>query len=134
MNAPPARRLLSTAANPDTHSDYVVDIGAETPMLPSLGAVRVTLRYVPDKLILLPACLDGYMAALARRKWTTLEGFAIALRDDLNDELVPRWLEISVHPAEALTAVRHGVLVEDRQPHWHPPELIARLSPREWFG
>jgi 7-cyano-7-deazaguanine reductase len=130
MNAPQAHQLLSTAANPDPHTDYVVGIDAETPPLPALGGVRVALRYVPDKLILRPACLDGYLAALARRQWPALEGLAIALRDDLNNELVPRWLELSVHPVEALTAIRHRVLVEDRQPHWQNPTLLARLSPR----
>lgn len=130
MNAPEARRLLSTAANPDTHTDYVVGIEAETPPLPGLGGVRVTLRYVPDKLILGPVCLDGYLSALACHPWTTLEDLALALRDDLNDVLVPRWLELSIHPMEALSAFRHGVLVEDRQPHWHNPTLLARLTPR----
>ena len=130
MNAPETRRLLSTAANPDAHTDYVVAIEAETPSLPALGGIRVALRYVPDKLILRPAGLEGYLAALAHRKWTTLEGLAIALRDDLNDELIPRWLELSVTPVEALSAIRHGVLVEDRQPHWQNPTLLARLTPR----
>ena len=128
MNAPQARRLLSTAANPDTHTDYVVGIEAETPPLPGLGGVRVALRYVPDKLILQPACLVGYLSALACPQWTTLEGLALALREDLNDALVPRWLELSIHPLEALSAVHHGVLVEDRQPHWHNPTLLARLA------
>jgi hypothetical protein len=130
MNAPQARRLLSTNANPDTHNDYVVGIEAETPPLPGLGGVRVALRYVPDKLILGPVCLDGYLSALAGRPWTTLEGLALALRDDLNDVLVPRWLELSICPTEALSAIRHGILVEDRQPHWHNPTLLARLTPR----
>lgn len=130
MNAPEARPLLSTAANPDAHSDYVVGIEAETPLLPGLGGVRVALRYVPDKLILQPACLDGYLSALACPQWTTLEALALALQDDLNDALVPRWLELSIHPLEALSAVRHSVLVEDRQPHWHNPALLARLMPR----
>ena len=128
MNAPQARRLLSTAANPDTHTDYVVGIEAETPPLPGLGGVRVALRYVPDKLILGPVCLEGYLSALACPQWTTLEGLALALREDLNDALVPRWLELSIHPLEALSAVHHGVLVEDRQPHWHNPTLLARLA------
>jgi 7-cyano-7-deazaguanine reductase len=130
MNATQLRRLLATAANPDVHADYVVGIEAETPALSALGTVRLALRYVPDKRILRPACLDGYLAALARRQWISLEGLALALRDDLDNELVPRWLELSVHPVEALSAIRHRVLVEDRQPHWHNPTLLARLTPR----
>ena len=80
MNAPEARRQLSTAANPDAHSDYVVGIEIETPPLPGLGGVRVALRYVPDKLILRPACLEGYLSALACPQWTSLEALALALR------------------------------------------------------
>jgi 7-cyano-7-deazaguanine reductase len=44
--------------------------------------------------------------------------------DDLNNELVPRWVELTV---ERDAPLPHRVVIEDRQPNWDNPQLMARL-------
>ena len=44
--------------------------------------------------------------------------------DDLNSELVPRWIQVLV-----LTHEEGEVLVEDRQPDWDNASLLAGLKP-----
>jgi 7-cyano-7-deazaguanine reductase len=53
---------------------------------------------------------------------------ALAMRDDFGNEVIPRWIEIVVSPSEANhETTRHSVLVEERQPRWDNPNLLARL-------
>lgn len=123
------RVLLRTAPNPDPGSDYVVRLEMETTPSFALGPLKIVTRYVPDKLLLKPSCLDDYLHALTQPEWPTLESAALAMRDDLGNEVVPRWIAILVSPSEAdLEAARHSVLIEDRQPQWDNPNLLARLQ------
>jgi 7-cyano-7-deazaguanine reductase len=117
--------------NPDPGTDYVVRFEMETTPSFSLGPLKFVTRYVPDKLLLKPACLGDYLHALTQPDWPTLESAALAMRDDFGNEVVPRWIAIVVSPSEAnLEVARHSVLVEDRQPQWDNPNLLARLQDR----
>ncbi len=122
------RHLVRTAANPDTGSDYIIRFEMRTTPSFALGPLKFVARYVPDRLLLDPSCLKTYLHALTQPAWPTLEAMVLAMRDDLGNELIPRWLEIVVSPSEAsLESARHSVLVEDRQPQWNNPNLLARL-------
>jgi 7-cyano-7-deazaguanine reductase len=115
--------------NPDPGTDYVVRFEMETTPSFSLGPLKFVTRYVPDKLLLKPACLGDYLHALTQPDWPTLESAALAMRDDFGNEVVPRWIAIAVSPSEAnLEVARHSVLVEDRQPQWDNPNLLTRLQ------
>lgn len=123
------RQIVRTVANPDPGLDYVVRFEIETTPSFALGPLKFVARYVPDKLLLDPACLSAYLHALTQPKWPTLEAVALAMRDDFGNEVIPRWIEIAVSPAEtSLGIARHSVLVEDRQPQWDNPNLLARLG------
>ena len=123
------RQLVRTAPNPDPGSDYLVRFEIETTPSFALGPLRFVTRYVPDKLLLEPSCLGDYFHALTQPEWPTLEAMALAMRDDLGNEVIPRWIEIVVSPARAsLETARHSVLVEERQPQWDNPNLLARLG------
>ncbi|MEO5338350.1 MAG: hypothetical protein H7841_15890 [Magnetospirillum sp. WYHS-4] len=112
------RSRLSVRPDPDPKLDYLVtlegEIGGERP-------AAIELRYVPDRLILVPESFAAYLEDLGRRDWESLESLAVALLDDLRNELVARWLQV------ALQGSGHAVLVEDRQPKWDNPRLLARL-------
>jgi len=89
------------------------------------------LRYVPDRLILAGAAVEAYLAALGSEPWGSLEALAAAALEDLNNELVARWLHLTVR-VEHRAGKRHEahrVTLEDRQPGWDNPELLARLAP-----
>lgn len=111
------RELLTTVANPDARHDYLVELSGE----PAEG-VRLTVRYVPDRLVAGPDAFAAYLASAPADG--TLEGLALSTLDDVNNELVPRWVEVT---AERSTPVPHRVLVEDRQPNWDNPHLFSRM-------
>ncbi|MCW2243043.1 hypothetical protein [Azospirillum canadense] len=113
------RALLTSAPNPDTRHDYLVDLEGEP-----LPGTRLTVRYVPDRLVLNPAGFIGYLGDLSTLTGGGLEALALTVLDDLNNELVPRWAEITV---ERPAPVPHRVVVEDRQPGWDNPHLFARM-------
>lgn len=120
------RSLLTTAANPGPHHDYLVSL---TGFVHRTGAVNghttLSIRYVPDRAILAPPIFELYLDALAGQDRPP-ETLAITVLDDLNNELLPRWLQVAVtrdHPFD------HRVVVEDRQPTWDNPAVMARLPP-----
>ena len=117
------RTLLIVETNPAVMLDYLNFLSGSG----CDANAHITLRYVPDKLTLTPASFSDYLAALADFSTEPLERLAIAILEDINNELVPRWVQI--------TAVRdndiepgHRVLIEDRQPKWDNPALLARLE------
>ena len=128
MDSAERRRLLATRANPDTGVDYVVTITVNLAPVPGLGTTGIAIRYVPDRRVLDPDCLSAYTAALTGASWDGLESLALAIRDDLNNEAVPRWLQVAVSgPSRSILGQQ--ILVEDRQPRWDNPGLLARLNP-----
>ena len=50
--------------------------------------------------------------------------------DDVNNEVVPRWVQVTVTaPGDRAAGVDgHGVMLEDRQPRWDNPALLSRLE------
>lgn len=113
------RAALTTAPNPDARHDCVVMLTGEP-----VPGTRVVLRYVPDRLVLEPAGVAAYLAGLAGLAGG-LEALALAVLDDVGNEAVPRWAEVE---AERAAPLPHRVLVEDRQPGWDNPALLARLA------
>ena len=130
--APDARRkrraLLITHPNPARRSgdplDYLVFYEAR------LGGHRVLVRltYVPGKLIVSVGALQHYLDALDADSGLPMEALAHIVLDDINDELVPRWVQVSVERLSepGSNAPIHRVLVEDREPRWDDSALLAR--------
>lgn len=112
------REHLTTAPNPDARHDYLVELQGNP-----MPGTRLTVRYVPDRLILTPPGFTAYLPALAALP-DGLEALALAVLDDLNNELVPRWAEVTAERTEPLP---HRTVVEDRQPAWDNPALLTRL-------
>ena len=115
------RHLLHCKPNPDTALDYLIAIDDCAPE--SDWSIR--LRYVPDKLVLDPAALARYAGHLMARDHDGPEGLALTILADLNNETIPRWVEVA---CANRNAPQHRVLVEDRQPNWDNPALLARLT------
>ena len=113
------RERLTTAPNPDARHDYLVELQGE----PAPGT-RLIIRYVPDRLIADAAGAASYLGALAVETGAAPEALAIAVLDDLNNELIPRWVEVAIERDQPLP---HRVVVEDRQPGWDNPPFFARL-------
>ncbi|MEQ8601958.1 MAG: hypothetical protein RIB45_01470 [Marivibrio sp.] len=117
-----ARRPIETLENPQPRIDYLVRLEGEA----AGGAALVTLMFVPDKRIVQA---DGFSAYLGRlsdfgaETQSLPERLALRILADLNDELVPRWVQIIV-----TISAGHQVLVEDRQPKWDNKSLLVRAG------
>lgn len=115
--------LLKSRANPRIGLDYIVVHAG--PLAASGG--RVNLRYVPDKLLVDERSLADFLASLAKAGAGAPEVTALAILDELNNEIVPRWVQIAVSGGGGQPA--QTVIVEDRQPNWENPGLLDRLPP-----
>ncbi len=144
---------MTTLRNPGRGRDYVVTLAHRLTVW-SERDCRVRLRYVPDRWLLDPSSLAAYLRHVATEARGSLEQAALAVLDDVSNEVVPRWLEVELtmphraagHADDSRTAesemlaVMAGqassgepsvclqrVLVSDRQPGWENPPLLARL-------
>lgn len=111
--------LLTGRSNPRTSLDYIV---ALTGKLESAHQ-SIRLRYVPDKLLIDSASFAAYLAFLDGDGPAAPEHVALTLLDEMNNEIVPRWVQIAV------TGGSETVIVEDRQPNWENSDILDRLPP-----
>jgi 7-cyano-7-deazaguanine reductase len=130
MDLKARRALLATLAGPGSRRlDYVVSLNGRVAHAAYAAPLAIVLRYVPDKWTLDPASFARYLAALAGADLASIEAVGVAILEDVNNEVVPRWIQVAAttgggggEAAEGL-----GVLVEDRQPKWDNPALLSRL-------
>jgi 7-cyano-7-deazaguanine reductase len=124
------RNLLKTERNPDSKLDYVISITGHMATHGEVDSSAVYLRYVPDRVILNPATFGRYLDALGTLDWETLEEAAAAVLNDVNNELIARWVQVSISaPDQVHPGIdRHEVLLEDRQPNWDNTGLLSRLK------
>ena len=130
MNAEERRSYLAGESNPDPRLDYVVEIKAEVATPGGAHAqTTVILRYVPYRQVIKPASFGQYLRILEGLGLPTLEAVAAIILDDLNNELVGRWVQVTLSTAAAVHPGihSHAVVLEDRQPTWDNPGLLSRL-------
>jgi len=129
MNALDRRSLLVADANPNVRLDYLAVLEGRLSAPAPGGPVAVSLRYVPDKLVLGPTAFARYLDALGAGPWETLEQLAVTLLDDIANEIIARWTQVILRvPGDAPAGSGgHAVVVEDRQPAWDNPDLLSRL-------
>lgn len=124
------RALLAAVASPgSSRLDYVVSLTGQVAYAGDGAPLAIVLRYVPDKWTLDPAAFARYLAVLADANLPSIEAVGVALLEDVNNEMVPRWIQVVATTAggEEEAAERHGILLEDRQPKWDNPALLSRL-------
>jgi 7-cyano-7-deazaguanine reductase len=115
---------LTFRANPRNNLDYVM-------MLEGCVAHHghhVHLTYVPDKLVLAAESFGVYLAAFDAGAPPMIELVAFDILDDINNEIVPRWVQVIVTaPHDGPGPQPQKVIVEDRQPNWDNPRVLAHL-------
>ncbi len=116
------RNLLKTKNNPNKAIDYIVTLETISPD----NQIRISLRYIPDKDIVDSDCFETYIQALFEYQ-ERLEGLASFILEDINNEIVARWVQIIAFEDKGNTA-QHSVVLEDRQPQWDNPHLLARIT------
>ena len=124
------RALLAGAPNPRERQDYIVTLEGALPLTIVPGSTaNIRLSYVPDRLIIMPISFELYLEALPRISFGSMEEAASSILDDINNEIVPRWIRVIASvKRDDLFPVGQRVLLEDRQPRWDNPSLLARLS------
>lgn len=113
---------LRWRSNPRSDLDYIVLLEGTA----AAAGCRVRLRYVPDKLILDSASFADRLATMAPAAGAHFETLALALLDEINNEIVPRWVQI-VASADAGAPTAETVVVTDRQPNWDNPDILNTL-------
>ena len=121
------RAHLTVVDNPDNRLDYVVTLAGEMRSEDSLSGFEVELRYIPDRLILEPQSFAAYLSLVASLSLESLERIAATVLDDINNEVVARWVQIAVTRQPTDGVATHSVFLEDRQPNWRNPDILARL-------
>lgn len=111
------RGALLTAANPRTSLDYGVRLLHMLDVAPHAKPVSVGIAYVPDRLVLEHDCFAPYAAVLLQQPWPSLEALAGVILDDINDALVPRWVEVRLGQ-EDRGGTALSIVMTDRQPGW----------------
>lgn len=124
------RGLLQSVANPKPDSEYIVQLrhklapyGIET-----ANGVELRLFYVPDAQMMTAENYDVYLSHFEREleECATIEELGAMIVDDLNNELVPKWIHLSLSGEHA--HAMHRVSYEERQPGWDNVFLLSRLS------
>ena len=118
------RALLPTRQNEHTSLDFVVSVEFSLALPVARGEGRLMVRYVPDRLLLSTEDLAPWLTRIEAAEPHEIEQSAVMVLDDLNSELVPRWIQVLVRTHE-----EGEVLVEDRQPDWDNASLLAGLKP-----
>jgi hypothetical protein len=115
MSDPRQRRaLLATAENPRRGRDLLVEHAF------AVAGQPVTLRYVPDLLLLDAAASRPYFEALGDLRGAEL---AVTLFEDLASELVPRWLALRAGDAAG------AVVLQEARATWSNPALLSLIKP-----
>jgi 7-cyano-7-deazaguanine reductase len=123
MDVTQRRALLDIEPNPNRAIDYLITLKTNSPD----GSIQIQLRYIPDRLILSATSFHSYVQSLFLDTEHSLEHYANRLADDIHDELVTRWINVSLIQTHE-DATEHAITIEDRQPQWDNPQILTRLK------
>ncbi len=127
MDVQSRRALLTCDSNPNDRSDYLISLG-DSLIMGDHGTFDVRVTYVPDSFILNVASFHSYLVAVGNSPEMTPEQSGKTLLEDANNELVPRWVRVTLigrPPAAANGSYR--CLFQDSQPNWSNPSLTAAV-------
>ncbi len=123
------RSLVRTRPASVTSHDYLIDLKIK--LTPDYGSnpLSLLLRYVPDRDLLRNNAMREYWRFVEATEWAAESELALAILEDLNNELIPRWLQVQIRD-DNLSDYVQGVMitVEDRQPGWHNQYLLSRIG------
>ena len=122
------RALIATGSNPDTRLDYVIGLEGSIDAAENIVPIVINLRYIPDKVIVEPTSFSRYLEALASINWPSLEELAVTLLSDVSNEVIARWVHVSLSAQARQGLHTHMVMLEDRQPKWDNPQILSRLK------
>ncbi len=107
--------IVQTHPNPAPHHDYLITLHHP-------GQRIITVRYVPDRLVLAQPAFGALCSQLPEQMLP--EQVATRVLAQLADWLVPRWIEVTCHHH----ATHHRVTIAEHAPGWNNSAFF------EWLG
>ena len=97
-------------------------------------SLHVFLHFIPDCFTLSHQQLKKHILfCIPMLAHCNLNEYMLCLLDDLNDILIPKWLQLSVQMRQENNHLVESFLIEDRQPRWDHPSLLARIASYDPF-
>ena len=128
MDVQSRRALLTCTSNPNEMSDYLLSLRGRMTM-EDRGTFDVRVTYVPDSYVLNVTSLHSYLTTLGKFPEMTPERSGKTLLEDANNELVPRWVRVTlIGRPEVETLGSYRCLFQDSQPNWSNPALTAAVA------
>lgn len=130
MAVAPATSPFPVRSNTRAGRDYILSLN-KTVTVAQLGSgaaceIDILIRYVPDRLICDTVGMPEYFTKIASRIWDGAEDLANAIADEFSNELIPRWIRVSL--TLSVDGIQQSVLVSDKQPLWDNPSLLQRIE------
>ncbi len=119
------RSILETSRNPKSRLDYTIGLERRLSVPGLAENIQLTVRYIPDIFVLNTESFDEYCALLAEKEWESLEAVTGTIIDDFNNELIPRWIEVSLKTRLPGGETDYEVVMDDRQPSWTRQALLT---------
>ena len=116
---------IITIKNPNMANEYLCKISCQIKIN---SPIEINLCYIPDKLIISEKAFNIYLSSLKITKDIPIETIAHIILDDLNNELVAKWIQIIISADINKQGSSHKILLEDRQPRWNNIDLLNRIS------
>jgi len=117
-------RLLTTP-NPYKSKIYCISVLQEITLEDQIFLFG--LRYVPDKLLLDHKVLAAYLGTIVTRDSGKAEALVHNILEDIMDQIIPKWIEITLKQQQNKFGQTVLVTMEDRQPNWQDDALLNRL-------
>ena len=93
-----------------------------------MKARQLSIRFIPDLLILDQDALKNYLDSLHIVKANTIEEVTLNILDDITDQLIPRWIELTVWTKDCNRNIT-TISIEESQPNWKNTGILDRLKP-----
>ena len=127
MDVQSRRTLLTCGSNPNDMSAFLISLG-DSLMMEDHGTFDVRVTYVPGSFILNVTSFHSYLMALGTSTEMTPERSGKTLLEDINNELVPRWVRVTlIGRRAAAVGGSYRCLFQDSQPNWSNPSLTAAV-------
>lgn len=93
---------LISYPNPDSRKKWLITVETTAPQY-------IMLRFIPDKLIIDHNSAQKYLNLQLEKKWPTPEEMILKIIEDMNNVLIPKWIEVTFKSGQVT------VTIEDKQ-------------------
>lgn len=88
----------------------------------NVSGLDFDIDYIPDRYLLVAESVEIWIKEY--NNWQgTHEWLALNILDDINNEVVPRWVRVSCQVSS-----KKRILIEDKQPHWRVSSVVDRIN------